>query len=247
MALFEDLGWYVPNYDLAEPMTFGKNAGCKILEEKSCPELTKFYPENFCSPQDFKNRVNYRKCTDNKRAQVQCQLRFYESDVEHNFTRFGNEKVAGSFYSDYCPILGPSEDICSWAEQNYIDKLEKQPLEVNIRCVESPEITSECEALRNDHEVFSQKIKSSCETVLCFGNSYQIPSLQATCDHDRETVLIGGNSDCPTRYFTCPPCEQMCSNCSFAKQLDITSSCVSTANVILLFLIVHAFNKVFIL
>ena len=37
-ALLEDSGWYLPNYDLAQEITWGKNLGCEFAT-KSCKEL----------------------------------------------------------------------------------------------------------------------------------------------------------------------------------------------------------------
>lgn len=35
MAILEDSGWYIPNYDLAEPIFFGQGKGCDFLN-KGC-------------------------------------------------------------------------------------------------------------------------------------------------------------------------------------------------------------------
>jgi len=31
LALFEDSGWYIPNYDYSVEMQWGKNQGCSFL------------------------------------------------------------------------------------------------------------------------------------------------------------------------------------------------------------------------
>ena len=37
MALMEDTGWYLPNYDMAEPLKWGAGLGCDFAL-KSCKE-----------------------------------------------------------------------------------------------------------------------------------------------------------------------------------------------------------------
>ena len=37
LALFEDSGWYKPNYELAEDMWWGKNRGCDFVHHSKCP------------------------------------------------------------------------------------------------------------------------------------------------------------------------------------------------------------------
>ena len=37
LALFEDSGWYKPNYELAEDMWWGKNRGCDFIHHSKCP------------------------------------------------------------------------------------------------------------------------------------------------------------------------------------------------------------------
>ena len=36
LGLFQDTGWYMPNYELAEDMWWGKGRGCDFLKHASC-------------------------------------------------------------------------------------------------------------------------------------------------------------------------------------------------------------------
>jgi len=51
LALLEGTGWYKPNYLYAEPMTYGKNAGCAFLDTE-CINRETLEPnfKEFCSP-----------------------------------------------------------------------------------------------------------------------------------------------------------------------------------------------------
>ena len=37
LAFFEDTGWYLPNYQFAEPLWWGKNRGCDFIAYNKCP------------------------------------------------------------------------------------------------------------------------------------------------------------------------------------------------------------------
>ena len=51
LALFEDSGWYKPNYELAEDMWWGKNRGCDFVHHSKCPmgEPQSTYTGEFCT------------------------------------------------------------------------------------------------------------------------------------------------------------------------------------------------------
>ncbi|RNE96442.1 surface protease GP63 [Trypanosoma rangeli] len=47
LAAFADLGYYKVNWAMAEPMGWGRQSGCDLLEKK-CSELVSKYPKMFC-------------------------------------------------------------------------------------------------------------------------------------------------------------------------------------------------------
>ena len=211
LAYFEDLGWYEPNYAIAEEMSFGKNAGCDFVNERQCSTLTEEYPNSFCSPSYFEFRKNYERCHPNMKSVTRCSISSYENNIDHEFTYFGNSKVSGSFYSNLCPILGPQKRSCSEIDKTYLENLEIPPLETTTRCVEIAQKSCDDSKDTTKHD----KIETSCESVLCFDDYYQIPNFQITCRGNGQQVsaIPEGVKSCPGD-FTCPPCELMCSNCS---------------------------------
>ena len=48
LALLEDSGWYIPDYDKAQPLSWGAGAGCDFAT-KSCMELLGEQDSPFCS------------------------------------------------------------------------------------------------------------------------------------------------------------------------------------------------------
>lgn len=62
LKLMEDSGWYIPNYSLAEPLTWGKDRGCSFLSN-SCPSSREMCGQAGaveCSV-DFLNKVRCQK------------------------------------------------------------------------------------------------------------------------------------------------------------------------------------------
>ncbi|XP_050340667.1 leishmanolysin-like [Bactrocera neohumeralis] len=49
ISAMEDMGFYKGNYTNAEEMTWGKNAGCTLLEEKCIVNETSMEPSMFCT------------------------------------------------------------------------------------------------------------------------------------------------------------------------------------------------------
>jgi leishmanolysin-like peptidase len=73
LALFEDTGWYKANYSFAEPLKFGKNAGCDFLNKKcvdpSTGKALSVPKSTFCSSINDPN-----SCIFDFRAYGQCSM-----------------------------------------------------------------------------------------------------------------------------------------------------------------------------
>lgn len=65
LALLEGTGWYLPNYDYAEPYFFGKNRGCEFMSQK-CPVSNALFDE-FCVGED-------RGCAPHGRGGGKCAI-----------------------------------------------------------------------------------------------------------------------------------------------------------------------------
>ena len=57
MALMEDTGWYLPNYDMAEPLKWGAGLGCDFAL-KSCKEWMDTRMKENRSIHPYCNKVN---------------------------------------------------------------------------------------------------------------------------------------------------------------------------------------------
>ncbi|RNF21504.1 surface protease GP63 [Trypanosoma conorhini] len=90
LALFADLGYYRANWSMAEPMGWGKGAGCEFLDKKctAIKDLAAKYPHMFC---DGKDAATLR-CSSDRRHLGRCTK--------------GIVDVEGSVhFKDVCPVV----------------------------------------------------------------------------------------------------------------------------------------------
>jgi leishmanolysin-like peptidase len=117
-ALLEDSGWYTPNYDMAQPLKWGRSLGCDFAK-KSCKDWIDLRKRRNESIHPFCDKVKLdpleTECTDNRDALALCNLIEYKaplSDQYQNFDRLDNISVdalsrfGGSvMLADYCPYI----------------------------------------------------------------------------------------------------------------------------------------------
>jgi len=101
-ALLEGSGWYKVDYSYAEPMTYGKNAGCAFLDGKCINPATKEATfREFCSPLTSKG-VSWTK-----RGFGSCGRTsiLTNPDLTSSFDHWGNKTVVSDPFSDNCPYI----------------------------------------------------------------------------------------------------------------------------------------------
>jgi hypothetical protein len=105
LALLEGTGWYKVNYDLAEPLTWGKNEGCAFLDTKCIDPVTlKPNFKDFCSP------LSTQAVSWNKRGAGFCGQPYPDQILQEEdpaliaaFDYWGNKTIVEDEYSDNCP------------------------------------------------------------------------------------------------------------------------------------------------
>ncbi|XP_019855035.1 PREDICTED: leishmanolysin-like peptidase [Amphimedon queenslandica] len=99
LALFEDTGWYKPNYNYAGTLHWGKDKGCGFLD-KSCKELSKEdSAESFC------NNSVLQGCNSRFNGMTICTGGvYYKYVLPEQYQYFYDEHAGGhSPLIDYCP------------------------------------------------------------------------------------------------------------------------------------------------
>jgi len=96
MALFEDSGWYKPDYSMAEHLHWGNNGGCPFASH-TC----KNWDDRF-----FCRKLGSKGCTHNRISKGYCNLAKYRSALPVQ-NRYFSERVRGGrdVHADYCPFM----------------------------------------------------------------------------------------------------------------------------------------------
>lgn len=103
LSAFEDMGWYSVNYDGADKLPFGRNAGCDFVTEKCVSQTgtnSKWQDDYFCTVGGEKS------CSADLRYRSYCDLVTYSGELPEQFQYFpGQPNVGGrSKLKDYCPM-----------------------------------------------------------------------------------------------------------------------------------------------
>lgn len=104
LGLFEDSGWYMPNYTLANIFLWGKDAKCnffntsmKCVSEKEDTIVSEF-KDDFCT------KLNYPVCSRSNIFRGNCRGRRY-GNLSPYERYFKDESIGGAdFLTDKCPI-----------------------------------------------------------------------------------------------------------------------------------------------
>ena len=115
LALMEDTGWYVANYDYATESSWGYKAGCDFVHKPCLSQGTRgessWSPVTAASPQPvearhFCNDASRNACTVNRLAQGYCTLRDNSAGILPEYRYFTDAPSWGGLMAyDHCPII----------------------------------------------------------------------------------------------------------------------------------------------
>ncbi|XP_023338328.1 leishmanolysin-like peptidase, partial [Eurytemora carolleeae] len=118
MALMEDTGWYLPNYEMAEELKWGAGLGCDFAL-KSCKEWMDSRQRAGKSIHPYCNKVKRdpleTECTDDRSSVALCNLVNHGNELPphlQNFDRIPHVNISDVGYyggsvglADYCPYI----------------------------------------------------------------------------------------------------------------------------------------------
>ncbi|KAK7199104.1 major surface protease gp63 [Novymonas esmeraldas] len=112
IAAMEDTGFYKGNYSMAEPMMYGRNAGCGLLTEKCVVNGVSRFPAMFCGSANDTKLV----CASDRLSVGFCRLVNHPSPLPPQFRYFLSATLGGDDEEmDYCPYVKPlKETKCSF-------------------------------------------------------------------------------------------------------------------------------------
>ncbi|KAF6217234.1 hypothetical protein GE061_001588 [Apolygus lucorum] len=238
LALMEDTGWYSANYDMAQPLSWGKNLGCDFVL-KSCKDWIDSKRSSGHSIHPFCDKVKRdpleTECTDDRTSVALCNLvSYYPQTLPEQYQNFGHiphipegeEGYYGGVVSlaDYCPYIQEftwrSQNIvirgshCQYPENNpHPDKnfaLEEYGEE--SRCFDHTDKMWEqraCKQIRQWLHWGSGCYRYTCSDGLLH---VMVNNITYTCYYPEQvlTIQIFANNWLHKGALVCPPCEEMC-------------------------------------
>ncbi|KAK7198937.1 major surface protease gp63 [Novymonas esmeraldas] len=102
IAAMEDTGFYKGNYSMAEPMMYGRNAGCRLVTDKCVVKGVSQFPEMFCGSANDSNLV----CASDRLGVGDCNVVNHDSPLPPKFQYFSDATLGGEDEKmDYCPYV----------------------------------------------------------------------------------------------------------------------------------------------
>lgn len=204
LALLEDLGFYQVNYELAEAMPWGREAGCKFFTDKCVTDGETNYSWMFCT-----EALNYPTCDADHRLLGFCSIRKYAAPMPSAFQYFVDDTVVGTSgpFMDFCPIVEMRYDShCLDGEE---DDMPGSVVGANSRCFD---ITP----MRFDDDDRFSRIGGICAEVLCEDCHYSIrvkgASFYTRCTPGVKHDLSALSSQFKNGSLICPQFSEMCTD-----------------------------------
>ncbi|XP_064398674.1 leishmanolysin-like peptidase isoform X2 [Halichondria panicea] len=219
-GLMEDSGWYVPNYEMAEPLAWGLNTGCTI-PHGSCREYIDQQQASGRSISPYCDQLpseRTRGCTVDHQHLSYCTLsRNARPSPEYQYFE---DEVLGSYITsgDYCPFNDESRS-CSDVFRNSINN-GGQLYGTSSRCFQLGTDWNRT----SDFDTREYTPDAGCYLYNCTSTGVEIilEGVSIPCSCEGEEVVVDANIG-SIRYqgsYICPSCASVC--------YDDLASCPST-------------------
>lgn len=237
MALMEDTGWYLPNYNMADDFKWGRKLGCDFAL-RSCLEWMETRQKKGQSIHPFCNKVKRdpleTECTDDRSSVALCNLVQHDNLLPAKFQNFKSiphvyESDVGYYggsvaLADYCPYIQEF----TWRSNNVVVRGSHCMYEENnpnhdrnfalenygpkSKCFDHNDKMWEemnCEQVRQWQHWGSGCYKYHCEK----GRLHiEVMNYSFTCFYPSQQIQVSllAHSWLHTGSLVCPPCEEVC-------------------------------------
>ena len=204
LALFEDSGWYLANFDYSQKLKWGFKAGCKWFEEK-CIKEQKAQLEGFCD-----DSSDLMKCDVFGLGYGNCEIGFNENISPHE-RYFTDPVLGGQEAFDYCPTIEVTSSNRCRSTESFSKTLYGEQKHINSRCF----INS---LIKTDSSSPARSVQGGCYYVeSCTSQEVviRISDQTISCPYGSKITVSGfsGYLHCPHSPLFCSnlPCKNMCS------------------------------------
>ncbi|KAK7199441.1 major surface protease gp63 [Novymonas esmeraldas] len=201
IAAMEDTGFYKGNYAMAEPMMYGRNAGCGLVQEKCVVNGVSQFPEMFCGSANRTNLV----CGSDRLGVGRCNLVNHDSPLPPQFQYFSDATLGGEYEQmDYCPYVQPlTESKCSFDGRF----LNGSVFGARSRCFDAPAGFAESGRSSAQHGLCADV---HCETTTTYFVKVRGAGTFTQCKPGTTLTLSSLSPTFSSGHITCPPFDSVC-------------------------------------
>ncbi|KAK7199250.1 major surface protease gp63 [Novymonas esmeraldas] len=201
IAAMEDMGFYKGNYSMAEPMMYGRNAGCGLVTEKCVVKGVSQFPAMFCGSANRTDLV----CSSDRLGVGPCNFAHHPSPLPPQFQYFSDATLGGEYEEmDYCPYVQPfSETKCSFDGRF----LNGSVYGAKSRCFDAP--AGFAESGRSSAQ-YGLCAEVHCGTTTTYSVKVKGAAMYTQCTPGATLPLSSLSSEFSDGHITCPPYDSVC-------------------------------------
>merc|ERR1711957_774196 len=241
LALLEDSGWYVANFNNSRISPWGLSVGCDFVtkdclnkEDSSIPSYGRGF---FC------NDESSRGCSPNHNYNMGCTLIdykvYYNSLPQKRFQYFSDyPALGGPEQADYCPVFGTAT---GGKDIHQLDCREP---------TNRPTVNIYSEDYRHDSMCFEVEGSARCYISKCVLSEMNLRIFVLDtwyiCNHDFQEIDVDVTSGWIERTITCPRISSMCPDMFLDPLFDVfrlsysewsTASCIWAGGLCVMFVL----------
>ncbi|KAK7199199.1 major surface protease gp63 [Novymonas esmeraldas] len=201
IAAMEDMGFYKGNYAMAEPMMYGRNAGCGLLTEKCVVNGVSQFPGMFCGSANRTDLV----CASDRLGVGRCNVVNYDSPLPPQFQYFSNATLGGvDEEMDYCPYVAAFRNAKCSFDGGF---LRGSVYGARSRCFDAP--AGFAESGRSSAQ-YGLCAKVRCETTTTYSVKVKGATTRTWCTPGTTLPLSLLSPAFSDGRITCPPYDSVC-------------------------------------
>ncbi|KAK7199523.1 major surface protease gp63 [Novymonas esmeraldas] len=201
IAAMEDMGFYKGNYAMAEPMMYGRNAGCRLMTEKCVVNGVSRFPEMFCGSANRTDLV----CASDRLGVGDCDIGNHLSPLPAKFRYFANATLGGADANmDYCPYVEPFRKTRCFFDGGFLNG---SVYGTRSRCFDAP--AGFAESGRSSAQ-YGLCAKVHCGTTTTYSVKVKGATTFTRCKPGATLPLSSLSSAFSDGHITCPPYDSVC-------------------------------------
>ncbi|KAK7199407.1 major surface protease gp63 [Novymonas esmeraldas] len=201
IAAMEDTGFYKGNYSMAEPMMYGRNAGCGLVREKCVVNGVSRFPDMFCGSANATNLV----CASDRLGVGECDLVNHSLPLPAKFRYFANATLGGADEEmDYCPYVQPYRKTTCFSNRRYLNG---SVYGAFARCLDAPAGFAESGQSSAQYGLCA---KVHCGTTTTYSVRVKGAGTFTRCPPGTTLPLSSLSPLFSDGHITCPPYDSVC-------------------------------------